>query len=65
MASGAYDHRPIETRPDVLVYSTQPLGEDVEVTGPVTLTLYASTSAVDTDFTAKLLASSPAVTPAT
>ena len=55
MASGAYDHRPIETRPDVLVYSTQPLGEDVEVTGPVTLTLYASTSAVDTDFTAKLL----------
>lgn len=55
MASGAYDHRAIEARPDVLVYSTQPLGEDVEVTGPVTLTLYASTSAVDTDFTAKLL----------
>jgi putative CocE/NonD family hydrolase len=55
MASGAYDHRAIEARPDVLVYSTQPLGEDLEVTGPVTLTLYASSSAVDTDFTAKLL----------
>ena len=55
MASGAFDHRPIEARPDVLVYSTQPLAEDVEVTGPVTVTLYASSSAVDTDFTAKLL----------
>jgi len=55
MAPGAYDQRPIEERHDVLVYSTPPLEQDVEVTGPVTVTLYATTSAVDTDFTAKLV----------
>ena len=42
-------------RSDVLVYSTQPLSEDLEVTGPIRLTLYASSSAPDTDFTAKLV----------
>ena len=55
MMSGAYDQRPIETRPDVLVYSTPELERDTEVTGPVTVTLYAASSAVDTDFTAKLV----------
>ena len=55
MDSGAFDHRSIETREDVLVYSTPPLSEDVEVTGPITVTLFASSSAPDTDFTAKLL----------
>ena len=55
MMSGAYDQRPIETRPDVLVYSTSELERDTEVTGPVTVTLYAASSAVDTDFTAKLV----------
>jgi hypothetical protein len=45
----------VENRPDVLVYSTSPLDSDVEVTGPVTLDLFASSSAVDTDFTAKLI----------
>ncbi|MGH2542206.1 MAG: CocE/NonD family hydrolase, partial [Ardenticatenaceae bacterium] len=54
-APGAYDHQHIETRPDVLVYSTPPLADDVEVTGPIEVTLYASSSARDTDFTAKLL----------
>jgi hypothetical protein len=44
----------VETRPDVLVYSTGPLEQDMEVTGPVTLDLSASTSAADTDFTGKL-----------
>jgi hypothetical protein len=39
----------------VLVYSTPPLESDTEVTGPVTLDLYANSSAVDTDFTAKLV----------
>jgi putative CocE/NonD family hydrolase len=39
----------------VLVYSTAALSEDLEVTGPITLTLYASSSASDTDFTAKLV----------
>ena len=55
MMSGAYDQRPIEARPDVLVYSTPELERDTEVTGPVVVTLYASSSAVDTDFTAKLV----------
>jgi predicted acyl esterase len=44
----------VERRKDVLVYSTPPLDQDTEVTGPVTLDLYAKSSAVDTDFTAKL-----------
>ena len=39
-ANGAYDQRWVEGRQDVLVYSTPPLAEDVEVTGPVTVTLY-------------------------
>ena len=52
---GAFDQRAIEARPDVLVYATEPLREDLEVTGPITLTLYASSSAPDTDFTAKLV----------
>jgi len=53
--SGALDQRPVEARSDVLVYSTPAFKEDVEVTGPITLELYASSSAVDTDFTGKLV----------
>ena len=52
---GPKDQRPAESRDDVLVYSTEPIKEDMEVTGPVTLELYAKSSAVDTDFTAKLV----------
>jgi uncharacterized protein len=55
LQGGAFDQSIIEHRADVLVYSTPPLAEDVEVTGPITLTLYASSSAPDTDFTAKLV----------
>ena len=55
LPGGALDQSPIEHRADVLVYSTEPLNEDVEVTGPVTVTLYAASSARDTDFTAKLV----------
>ena len=55
MANGAYDQRWVEAREDVLVYSTPPLDEDTEVTGPITVTLYAASSAYDTDFTAKLV----------
>jgi putative CocE/NonD family hydrolase len=55
MTAGAFDQRPVEARHDVLVYSTPPLERDTEVTGPITVTLYASTSARDTDFTAKLV----------
>jgi uncharacterized protein len=54
-ASGAFDQRPVEARIDVLVYSTPPFKEDTEVTGPVSVELYASSSAVDTDFTGKLV----------
>jgi putative CocE/NonD family hydrolase len=56
---GAFDQTPIEQREDVLVYSTEPLSEDTEVTGPVSLTLCASSSAPDTDFTAKLVSVGP------
>ena len=55
MPGGAFDQRTIEERHDVLVYTTPILERDVEVTGPLTLSLYAATSAVDTDFTAKLV----------
>jgi putative CocE/NonD family hydrolase len=55
MARGPRDQRPVEARDDVLVYSTAALPADLEVTGPVTLELYAKSSAVDTDFTAKLV----------
>jgi len=53
--SGAFDQRPVEARNDVLVYSTPVFKEDTEVTGPVSVELYASSSAVDTDFTGKLV----------
>jgi len=52
---GPFDEQPIESRQDVLVFTTPPFKEDFEVTGPITLELYASSSAVDTDFTAKLV----------
>ena len=52
---GPRDNQPVETRPDVLVYSTAPLTEDVEVTGPIVAKLFASTSARDTDWTVKLV----------
>jgi hypothetical protein len=55
LAPGALDQRPVEARNDVQVYSTPPFKEDIEVTGPVSVELYASSSAVDTDFTAKLV----------
>ncbi len=55
LAPGARDQRAVEARDDVLVYSTQPMSQDMEVTGPVTLELYARSSAVETDFTAKLV----------
>jgi len=55
LAPGPRDQRPVEARDDVLIYSTPPLAQDMEVTGPVALELYAKSSAVDTDFTAKLV----------
>lgn len=56
---GPFDQRPNESRQDVLVFSTPPLEKDVEVTGYVTVELYAATTARDTDFTAMLVDVSP------
>jgi len=60
---GPKDQAKVEARSDVLVYSTPALDKDVEVTGPITLDLFASSSAADTDFTAKLIDVSPDATP--
>lgn len=46
---------PLEARPDVLVFQTEPLKEDVEVTGAITAELWISSDAVDTDFVVKLI----------
>lgn len=54
MRPGPIEQSAIESREDVLIYSSEPFQEDIEISGPVTLRLFASTSAVDTDFTAKL-----------
>ena len=51
---GPRDQRPVLKRQDVLVYTTSPLEQDLEVTGPITVSLYAASSAPDTDFTAKV-----------
>ncbi len=59
LAPGPRDQRQVEARPDVLVYSTPPLEEDVEVTGPVSLDIFAKSSAIDTDFTGKLVDVAP------
>ena len=52
---GPYDQQLVENRKDVLIYSTPALKEDIEVTGPVYALVYASSSARNTDFTAKLV----------
>jgi hypothetical protein len=54
-SAGPVDQRPTESREDVLVYTTPAFQKDTEVTGPVSLELYVSSSAVDTDFTGKLI----------
>lgn len=52
--AGPYDQAAVEARPDVLTFSTDPLGRDTEVTGPVTVRLWAASSAPDTDWVARL-----------
>ena len=49
------DTHPLAERPDVLSFATPPLEKDTEVSGAITVTLYVSSSAIDTDFTAKLV----------
>jgi hypothetical protein len=53
--AGAFDQRKMEARQDILVYTTEPFAEGVEVSGPVEVTLYVSSDARDTDVTVKLL----------
>ena len=67
LLQGAWDQRggphvwnapepiPLSARNDVLVFQTEPLADDLEVTGALVVKLWASSSAVDTDFTAKLI----------
>jgi len=55
LANGAQDQAPVELRRDVLVYTSAPLPSDVAVIGPVSVELWARSSAPDTDFTAKLV----------
>jgi len=52
--SGPLDQRPVEERQDVLVYSSEPLAEPLEVIGHLRVVLHAATTAADTDFVAKL-----------
>lgn len=52
---GAFDQRAHETRNDILVYDTKPFKEGVEVSGPISVTLYVSSSAKDTDFTFQII----------
>ncbi len=51
---GPKDQREVESRPDVFLFTTEPLPEPLEVTGRIKVILWASSSAPDTDFTAKL-----------
>ena len=52
---GAFDQQQMETRSDILVYTTPPLEEGVEVTGSIEAKLFVGSDAKDTDFTIKLI----------
>jgi len=54
ISKGPRDQRPTENRKDVLLFTSPPLRHHVEITGPVKVKLWASSTAPDTDFTAKL-----------
>lgn len=56
---GPRDRRQIERRADVLVYTTDSLKQDTEVTGPISAVVFAASSAIDTDFTAALIDVAP------
>ncbi|MBV8571390.1 MAG: CocE/NonD family hydrolase [Acidobacteriaceae bacterium] len=55
VTGGAFDQRNMEARDDILVYTSAPLKEAIEVSGPVEPTLYVSSDAKDTDVTTKLI----------
>jgi len=54
-SQGQFDQAAVEQRSDVLVYTSPVLTQPMEVTGPISVVLYAASSARDTDFTAKLV----------
>ena len=58
-SQGAAPYLPLRMRQDVIVFETDPLQVDMEVTGPIVVKLWVSTTAPDTDFTAKLIDSYP------
>jgi len=53
--AGSFDQRKMEARQDILVYTTEPFEDGIELSGPITPTLYVSSDAKDTDFTVKVL----------
>lgn len=63
LSAGAHNQAKIEDRKDVLVYTSAVLDKELEVTGPITATIYAESSAIDTDFSVKLVDVYPDGTP--
>ena len=59
VTGGAYDQRKMEARPDILVYTSEPLKEGIEASGPIDVTLFVSSDVKDTDFTVKVIDVSP------
>jgi putative CocE/NonD family hydrolase len=59
LPQGSVDNRKVEARNDVLVYTSPPLGEGMEITGPVSASIYFATDVVDTDIAVKLLDVAP------
>jgi putative CocE/NonD family hydrolase len=55
VTGGAFDQRKMEARADILVYTSEPLKEGTEISGPIDATLYVSSDAKDTDVTVKLV----------
>jgi predicted acyl esterase len=55
ITAGSFDQRKMESRHDILVYTSEPFKDGLEVTGPIVPTLYVSSDAKDTDFTVKVL----------
>jgi putative CocE/NonD family hydrolase len=55
VTGGAFDQRKQEARPDILVYTSEPLPEPIEASGPIAVTLHVSSDVKDTDFTVKLI----------
>jgi putative CocE/NonD family hydrolase len=55
ITAGSFDQRKLEARPDILVYTSAPFKDGVEMSGPIVPTLYVSSDARDTDITVKVL----------